>query len=418
MDIIENLNKIPYYDENNNLYTNVTQKKYNQLDCSIYIEPTDIVLEIGGRYGTVSNVINTILKNKKNHIVIDADCNIIDALRKNRDSHNCDYIIVNGYISNKNKNIMNFNTGTFLFSNKSELLNKNIIGYISIPDKKITYSDFKKKYDLKFNVLVLDCEGCLQELLNDIGTDINNFDKILFEKDWYWKCNYDWVHQYLQNNNFITFNKNYTRVYMRKSKINIVFPYLNDYNKLNYPDHDLSMLCNYKEADIISEYIFNYSKKKNIKNKLSIVDCMAGIGGNTYSFSKYFNYVVAIEDDNKIYQMLKNNINIYKLKNINLVNTECIKFLFNNLKKYDIFYFDPTFPLFTDFNNDIHYINFNLLILRKYKLSDIIDIIKKEDDNKIIIFRLIHGNNNYNLKEFKNYKYTIYNINSYNLLIF
>lgn len=265
MNIIENLNKIPYYDENNNLYTNIEQKKYNQLDCIIYIEPTDIVLEIEGRYGTVSNVINTILENKKNHVVIDADNKIIDALTKNRDSHNCDYIIVNSYISNKNKNIIYSGINTFLFSNKSELVNKNPMGYSSISDKKITYSDFKKKYNLKFNVLVVDCEGCLEELLNDLGTDINNFDKILFEKDWYWKCNYDWVDKYLLNNNFITFNKNFTKVYMRKSKINIIFPYLNDYNKLNYPNNDLSMLCNYKEADIISEYILNYSKKKILK---------------------------------------------------------------------------------------------------------------------------------------------------------
>jgi hypothetical protein len=47
-----------------------------------YIKPTDIVLEIGARYGIVSNTINLLLNNKKNHVVVEPDLEVIPALKK------------------------------------------------------------------------------------------------------------------------------------------------------------------------------------------------------------------------------------------------------------------------------------------------------------------------------------------------
>jgi hypothetical protein len=44
-----------------------------------YIKPNDIVLEIGARYGIVSNTINLLLDNKKNHIVVEPDLEVIPA---------------------------------------------------------------------------------------------------------------------------------------------------------------------------------------------------------------------------------------------------------------------------------------------------------------------------------------------------
>jgi len=47
-----------------------------------YIKPNDIFLEIGARYGIVSNTINLLLNNKKNHIVVEPDLEVIQALKK------------------------------------------------------------------------------------------------------------------------------------------------------------------------------------------------------------------------------------------------------------------------------------------------------------------------------------------------
>ena len=56
---------IPHYDENYNIIDTYNNEYTEQNDAKEYIKPTDVVLELGGRYGTVSTVINKILCDKK-----------------------------------------------------------------------------------------------------------------------------------------------------------------------------------------------------------------------------------------------------------------------------------------------------------------------------------------------------------------
>ena len=61
----DELENITYYDESNNIIDHKTTERTEQNMAYEFIEPNDIVLELGGRYGTVSNSINHKLNNKK-----------------------------------------------------------------------------------------------------------------------------------------------------------------------------------------------------------------------------------------------------------------------------------------------------------------------------------------------------------------
>jgi FkbM family methyltransferase len=183
-----------YYNEKGKLINHKVEERTEQEQAFKYIEPNDIVLELGGRYGTVSAIINYKLNNKKNHVVVEPDENIIPSLTKNRNLNNSDYHILPKIISNTNKKKIDAGYGTHYVDvdNNNDNKTNNII----------SYQDFKKQYPLNFNVIVADCEGCLAEFIKNMGDDFSKINKIIFEADFPNLCNYDQLIQNLINNGF------------------------------------------------------------------------------------------------------------------------------------------------------------------------------------------------------------------------
>ena len=101
--ISDDIDNNKYYNEKGELINHKVEERTEQEQAFKYIEPNDIVLELGGRYGTVSSVINYKLNNKKNHVVVEPDENILPSLINNRCLNNSDYIILPKIISNSNK---------------------------------------------------------------------------------------------------------------------------------------------------------------------------------------------------------------------------------------------------------------------------------------------------------------------------
>jgi len=195
--IPEELDNLQYYDESNNIIDHKNIERDEQQIAYDYIEPNDIVLELGGRFGTVSNVINHKLNNKTNHVVVEPDSLVIPALTKNKNIYQ--YNIENSYISNKNKKLTGSGYGEKMI-------------YSEEPNNKLTYSDFKQKYPLKFNVIVADCEGCLCEFLDIMGDDLNNINKIIFEKKKQGMCDYKEIKKKLESKGFEQKYKKYNIV--------------------------------------------------------------------------------------------------------------------------------------------------------------------------------------------------------------
>jgi len=187
--------------------------------------------------------------------------------------------------------------------------------------------------------------------------------------------------------------------------IHELFPLI-DYNKLQYDDEGLYSITNYTEADIISNFLKDYFF---YSDKINILDGTGGLGGNTISFSKYFNSVTSIELNPIRYEMLNNNINIYELKNIKTLNTDSINYLYNNYDNYNIYFFDPPWGGPNYKKKDI--IN---LYLGTKSLLEITLFLKNNTKNKLLVYKLPF---NYNFDEFNIFNYKLYKIKNYYIII-
>ena len=74
-------------------------------------------------------------------------------------------------------------------------------------------------------------------------------------------------------------------------------------------------------------------------NDIIITDATAGVGGNSISFADNFKLVNSIELDPNRFEYLKNNLSIYKLKNIKLYNSDFLQII--SLLKQDVVFIDP-----------------------------------------------------------------------------
>ena len=201
-DNINIYNKINYkvsnmiiYDMNDNIVDTEILEKPEQELAHKYIEENDIVLELGARYGSVSCIINSKLNDKNNQVVVEPDSRVWNALEKNKKINCCEFNIVKGFISNKKLDLTNLDHYYGGYGSTSiENNNTKIPSY--------TLDEIKSKYNLNFNVLFVDCEGFLEQFLNENPDILDNLRLIIFEEDYPDKCDYKKIKIQLQNKNF------------------------------------------------------------------------------------------------------------------------------------------------------------------------------------------------------------------------
>jgi FkbM family methyltransferase len=158
--------------------------------ANTYIRADDCVLELGARYGSVSCLINSKLNCKKNHVAVEPDERVWNALEHNRSVNNCDFHIVKGFVSNKKLSL-------------TEITSYDGYGTTSVENKDTTIPSYSLKeiqqtYDLSFNVIVADCEGFLESFLDDNPDFPDNLRLIIFEADYPEKCNYTKIRSILE----------------------------------------------------------------------------------------------------------------------------------------------------------------------------------------------------------------------------
>ncbi len=159
-----------------------------------YILEDDIVLELGARYGSVSCIINNKLNNKNNQVVVEPDDRVWYALEENKKRNNCEFNIIKGFISNKKLDLTNLDNYYGYGSTFIENSNTKIPSY--------TLNEIKKTYNLKFNVLVADCEGFLEVFFDENPELYDEIRLIIFEEDYREKCNYNKIKYELRKRNF------------------------------------------------------------------------------------------------------------------------------------------------------------------------------------------------------------------------
>ena len=96
-----------------------------------------------------------------------------------------------------------------------------------------------------------------------------------------------------------------------------------------------------EKSSLISQIILNHLSKLKIDiDNIIITDAMACVGGDTISFAHTFKKVIAIEINKDRVKYLTNNINVYKLKNVEIFNDDCLKIL-HTISKHNIVFIDP-----------------------------------------------------------------------------
>ena len=197
-------NTIETIDENNIIYKiNILHSKLKITDGEMidelpeqkmavrYLKGNEKVLEIGGNIGRNSLIISSILENSSNLVTLE-----------------CDKGVANVLSINKDLNFMNFNI------ERSALSNRKLIQHcmdtmpsdILLPCYRwvdtITLNRLKNKYNIKFDTLVLDCEGAFYYILMDMPELLDNIKLIIMENDYNDISHKKYIDDILTKNNF------------------------------------------------------------------------------------------------------------------------------------------------------------------------------------------------------------------------
>lgn len=172
-----------------NFIGNIKTEIPEQLMTVKHLHPDDCVLELGGSIGRNSCVINSILADKTKHVVVEPSKTELDVLLKNRDNNKLGFQVENSAISNKQ-----------LYSKHWYTFEIPVEG--SVPVNCITYDDFMQKYNLPFNVLIVDNEGNFVKMMKDSIDIIDNIKMIIIEHDFHTENDYEYFKNTLNNKGF------------------------------------------------------------------------------------------------------------------------------------------------------------------------------------------------------------------------
>jgi tRNA G10 N-methylase Trm11 len=112
-----------------------------------------------------------------------------------------------------------------------------------------------------------------------------------------------------------------------------------NYKNLQIDRESISYITTPHNAIIVS-WILRSNLDGNDLHKLTIFDGTSGVGGDTIVFGHVFGSVIGCELDKNRFSMLQNNINVYDLSNVIVMNDDCLKLMFD-LNFLDIVYLDP-----------------------------------------------------------------------------
>ncbi len=179
-----------------------------------YIHGDDVVLEFGARYGSVSCMINNKLWNSTNHVCVEPDKTVWEALEKNREVNHCAFHILKGFVSNTKQKMVGLNAWNGYGARSVEATDTD-----SGDPPSYTLEQVKKKYNLKFNVFVADCEGCLEKFFDENPNFYDELRLFIFERDYPETCNYPKIERELVKRGFKPILTGHQNVYERTEQV-------------------------------------------------------------------------------------------------------------------------------------------------------------------------------------------------------
>lgn len=183
-----------------------------QTMASMFLKPTDVVLELGSNIGRNSLVVASILNSSSNLVTLEMDSEFATKCEENKVLNGFNFHLVNAalsYIPLYCQNKKHGEGGGYCVDTK----------YTNdyVPCKTVTFEDLEAQYNLKFTVLVVDCEGGFYHIIKSNPNILNNIRLLIIENDF----------PVIQHKNFLNdllFRKGFSCVYSKKLESESDFP--------------------------------------------------------------------------------------------------------------------------------------------------------------------------------------------------
>ena len=170
-------------------YGNFKSEYPEQVMIEKHILPDSQILELGPNIGRSSLIANFKLRNKKKHLCVETNSDSVKKLKENRDLNNMEFQIFNGAISRKPLYQKGWRCYDYPIKN-SKKVNTKIM------------DEVKKKYNIDFDTIIADCEGCLISILKDEPNFLQQINLIILEHDFNNKEELEYFNELIKNNNF------------------------------------------------------------------------------------------------------------------------------------------------------------------------------------------------------------------------
>lgn len=190
------------YDEHGQRVETDKMEVYEQHLAEKYVIESDVVLELGARYGSVSCKTNAKLSDRKNHFVVEPDSRVWPALTYNKSINGCDFTIVKGFISQKKLDLTNLHCWFGGYGATAVQSDDSKIPSFPLPD-------------LPFTVLIADCEGGLEDFLRENPKLFDGLRLMIFEADYPDKCDYGWIATQLREHGFVAIESGFQNVWLK-----------------------------------------------------------------------------------------------------------------------------------------------------------------------------------------------------------
>jgi FkbM family methyltransferase len=157
-----------------------------------YLTGSEKVLELGGNIGRNSLVIASILGDNHDFVVLECDANTVTQLTENRDLNYFHFFIEPSALSKR----------PLIQRGWETIVSDTVLdGYK--PVSSITYDELIAKYKIDFDTLVIDCEGALYYILQDMPELLDRICLIIMENDYHDINHKEYVDNILKEKNFV-----------------------------------------------------------------------------------------------------------------------------------------------------------------------------------------------------------------------
>lgn len=178
------------------MYGNFREELPEQQMIFKHIQSNSKILELGANIGRSSVIANALLSDKTKHLCVESIPDTCQKLKKNRDLNNLKFQVFEGAISN---------SSLYQDPNEWRSSKKDKKGYVQINTKP--YSYIVSKYNIDFDTLIADCEGCVTTLLEENEYILNNIKLIIIEHDFNNKKQLDYFSKLMSKYNFTMVDK-------------------------------------------------------------------------------------------------------------------------------------------------------------------------------------------------------------------